>query len=261
MSTPEFDAAGGAPDGAVAGGVVVSKRPMSVATDQEAAEFLRQAQEWVSKRCVCTDAWPCEWHGSMGRAAGIPSEAAHEALKPYRTEAEWNAGEYAYVPYTPPVEQRPKSNGHRATASTSAADRPPLPDAVGVAFDAVDALRRKHGSGVRYRVHVTWRGCGRVEQKLYRSRDRAMKEVIRVVDSNKHYSGAPAIRGVHVDEAEVVVDGWMLITQEVVDRLTSRECDCCGESFTPKRSNQRYVDNAHRQRAYRLRSSLVPVQG
>jgi hypothetical protein len=37
------------------------------------------------------------------------------------------------------------------------------------------------------------------------------------------------------------------------DAEHGRSCECCGERFIPLRTDQRFVDNTHRQRAYRQR--------
>jgi len=156
----------------------------------------------------------------------------------------------AYVPAS--------SNGHKTkTTPASAADRPALPDAVGVALDRVDLLRRRYGKDVQYQVRVTW-GCGQIEKKLYRKRWDAERKVQNVTEQGaRHYSHVPdqetgkALK-FHKDTGTVVVDGWMLITEDVFDSMISRECECgCGESFYPVRSDQRFVNATHRKRANR----------
>jgi hypothetical protein len=212
---------------------------MSVATDQEAEEFLRQAQEFV---CVCDHGWWCLWHGMEGRGVLAPLGIPLEYLsKPYPREED-HVDPWKYT--------RPKdasSNGSKPKKPKP--ESMPLDEASRKTLDAIDA---EFGPDVRYAITARWTGCREMESWVYSYRSRAERRITTMENATKHKGRS----GWHSDTATVNVEAVVSVAPE-----ETRVCECgCGETFVVRAKHQQYVDGTHRVRGWRATSHVDVTQ-
>lgn len=120
-----------------------------------------------------------------------------------------------------------------------------------------EPLPPKRGHTRQYRVR--WQREGRpVRSKLYSRFQHARGLAIRLEDEKKNPGRAWNVRkGRSVTKSPV---DWVAMEMAYVRAAGSPACLCdcgCGEEFHPTRSDQRYVDTAHRMRAMRARRTAA----
>jgi hypothetical protein len=170
------------------------------------------------------------WHGEEGRGVPAPPDIPSEYLKPYPRKDE------ALGAWSPPKELR-DSTGIKAKAKA--------PEIV--------ALRQARNDGAT-RFEVVWKfRDGVTEREVFSSVGWAERKVAELNQEQgvwrTIYRTSRRPRRFQERPEDVQVHAYWARSENM------QTCLCPGqEEFLPTRPNQRYVNDAHRQRAYRART-------